>query len=276
MKEVALLGTALALALSNNSAAAADSANLCHIANAGFYVAGSNEGVLIDAVLHRDDYDGRFALPSDETQQNIADSSGPFSKAKLALVTHKHGDHFDAEASLRHLRSSPDLHYVMPPEAFALMKSAGLTDKEASRVHASLPEWSDGPQKMTINGIELEVYRIDHGPNMPQNLGYRITLDSRSFFHPGDINASAEKLDGAGLKKTPVDYMLMPFWYAVQQRELINNAWSVGTLVGMHYHAKVQPWMTDMGGPEGLRTAVKNTWPNSIRLDREMQCHELN
>jgi len=257
------------------SVQASNEARICHIANAGFLVAGNEGGVLIDAVMKRDDYNGRFSLPSPETLAAMQSGSGDFSNVKLALVTHRHGDHFDAGASLKHIRSDSEVEYVMPPEAFALIKKAGIDDVESERVHVVLPKWSDGGQFFKINGIKLEAFRIDHGLNMPQNIGYKVTLGNTSFFHTGDINASLVRLQNAGLDRIAVDYMMMPFWYAMQQKENIDTAWNLETMIGTHYHAKEQPWMTDSGGLEGLRRAVAETWPNSLRLDREMQCEKL-
>lgn len=248
---------------------------ICHIANAGFLFEKADRGVLVDAVMQRDDYEKTFALPSPETLSAMEAGTGAFSNVKLVLVTHKHGDHFDAAASLRHIRADADVEYVMPPEAFDLMKSAGMTTEEAKRVHAPLPDWTDGPALLEKDGIKLETYRVDHGPDMPQNLGYRVTIAGTSFFHTGDINASPERLKNAGLSSVPVDYMMMPFWYALQQKASAESAWTIGTMIATHYHAKEQPWMERMGGPEGLRTAAAAAWPNSIRIDKEMQCEKL-
>jgi len=248
---------------------------ICHIANAGFFFEASGNGVLVDAVMQRDDYNQRFALPSASTLADMQTGTGAFSAVKLALVTHKHGDHFDAAASLKHLRIDKGVEYIMPPEAFNLMQAEGLTDTEAKRVHPILPDWRSGPVSHTVGDIRVEIYRIDHGPNMPQNLGYRVTLGETSFFHTGDINATDERLKNAGLNKTYVDYMLMPFWFALQQKPAVESAWNISTMIPMHYHAKEQSWMAQYGGPEGLRRSAASIWPNSIRIDKEMQCKKL-
>ncbi len=266
------IATGLTLLLASNPIQAGT--QICHIANAGFFIESSGTGVLIDAVMKRDDYEQTFALPSEEVLTNMTFGQGAFESVKLALVTHKHGDHFDAEASLQHLRSS-EVRYIMPPEAYELMKSAGMTELESARVQALLPNWDDGPLRVSGDGYEVDVYRIDHGPNMPQNLGYRIHINGKTFFHTGDINATPERLKAAGLQKTPVDYMMMPFWYALQQKDAIDTAWQLGTMIATHYHAKEQAWMADAGGPEGLRRAAASVWPNSLRIDREMQCEEI-
>lgn len=269
-----LFASALASSLTL-SGAYAEPVKLCHIANAGFLAEAGESAVLFDAVMEKDHYDGRFALPSSETLSAMQAGKDAFEKVKLALVTHRHGDHFDAQATLNHLRMDQTVSYVMPPEAYQLLLGAGLGEPEKSRVHAILPDWTDGPVKHKIGGVDLEIYRVDHGPNMPQNLGYRVKVGDKWVFHTGDINASAERLQDAGLNATNVDIMLMPFWYILEHDKTIRKAWDISSMVPMHYHATPQPWMADLGGPEGLRTRTATLWPNSVRLDREMQCQSM-
>lgn len=245
---------------------------LCHIANAGFLAEVGSAAIVVDAVLERDDYDGTFALPSNSTLTSLQQGAKAFTNVKVALVTHIHGDHFDAAASLQHLRTNKEVEYIVPPEALQLFKDAGLTEINSRRIHAVLPNWEEGPQTVTANGIEIEVYRINHGPKMPQNLGYKANINGRTIFHTGDINASADQLESAGLNKNSVDVMLMPFWNILQQKETIETAWTIGTMVPMHYHAKAQPWMEQFDGPLGLRKATEKLWTGSVRVDQEMQC----
>lgn len=245
---------------------------VCHIANAGFFAESNEEALVVDAVMERDNYNGTFALPSASTLASLQQGKAAFQHVKLALVTHHHGDHFDAVATLTHLRNNEVVQYIMPPEASQLLENAGLSDAERPRVHSVLPNWDKGPTNLTVNGIDVEVYRIDHGPNMPQNLGYKATLGGKTVFHTGDINASAERLKSAGLGGTAVDFMLMPFWYLLQQKEDIATAWDIGTMIPMHYHAAAQPWMEQFGGPTGLRATAEREWPGAVRIDQEMQC----
>ncbi|MBL4836083.1 MAG: MBL fold metallo-hydrolase [Kordiimonadaceae bacterium] len=263
------------LCLGNIGSASAADLTLCHIANAGFFAEASGQAVVIDAVLKRDDYDGSFALPSAQTLQTLQNGTHTFSNVKLALVSHLHGDHFDAKATLHHLKSNPKVAYVMPSSAYDLLIAAGLPEAHKDRVHAIMPDEENSPKKLEINGISLTIFRIDHGPNMPQNLGYKVTLAGKTVFHTGDINASAEQLSAAGLSNTATDIMLMPFWYVLQQTETIKKAWDIKTMVPMHYHAKEQPWMARLGGPEGLRTATAALWPTALRIDKEMQCETI-
>ena len=247
----------------------ADPIKLCHIANAGFMAEGKDTAVLFDAVRITDEYNGAFRLPSLGLMQQLTAGTGAFSKVKIALVSHLHNDHFDAAATLVHLRADSDVEYIMPPEAYALLEQAGLTDAETARVHSVLPPWQGGPVTLKVAGVHIEAYRIDHGPNRPQNIGYRVTIDGKSFFHTGDINATSESLRKAGLDATPVDVMLLAYWYGMKdaaQNKAIFNAWEIGTVVPMHFG----------GGGNARERVIKSLlaqWPGSVRLTTEMACH---
>ena len=249
--------------------ASATPVKLCHIANAGFMAEGKTAAVLFDAARVTDEYKGAFRLPSQSLMQDLTAGTGAFAKVKVALVSHRHNDHFDASATLAHLRTDLDVEYIMPPEAYALLEKAGLTDTEAKRVHSVLPPWEGGPVTLDIAGARIEAYRIDHGPNRPQNIGYRVFLDGMIFFHTGDMSASAESLRKAGLGATPVDVMLLAYWYGMNdaaQNKAIFDTWEIGTVVPMHF-----------GGSGASRDRViKNIhaqWPGSVMLTTEMACH---
>jgi len=246
----------------------ADGVKLCHIANAGFLAEGKTAAVVFDAARSTDAYEGRYIMPSSALMADLSAGTGAFSKVKVALVSHRHNDHFDAAATLAHLRGDADVEYIMPPEAYDELKEAGLTAAEEERVHSVLPPWEKGPLTLNIAGVKVEAYRVDHGVNRPQNIGYRVTIDGMSIFHTGDINASEESLRKAGLNSTPVDVMLLAYWYGMNnsaQNKAILGVWDIGTVVPMHYGSFSQR--------EKLIERIQASWPGSLRLTGEMDCH---
>lgn len=271
-----LVAAAAVQAQTQAPAQAGDGVKLCHIANAGFLVEGREAAVVFDAARITDEYDGNYGLPSAGLMADLTAGTGAFSRVKLALVSHRHNDHFDAEATLAHLRGDADVRYLMPPEAHDMLKAAGLTEAEEARAMAVLPPWEDGPLEYEFDGVKLEAYRVDHGPDRPQNIGWRVTVDGVSFFHTGDINASGESLIKAGLEAVPVDVMLLAFWYGMNnpaQSKAILDSWQIGAVVPIHLAPGEKGWMKRFGGRDGYMKMVHGQWPGSVRLTEEMACH---
>lgn len=245
---------------------------VCHVANAGFLLKGKDASVLIDGLMVEDHYDGRFALPSHEMHDQIINRTDLFENLSVVASTHRHGDHFDPNATLELLRTNIEVSFVYPEDTLATLTESGLTDEEAKRITA-VPD--NQRSSYSYGDISVETYDVDHGPNMPQNVGYRITIDGVSVFHTGDINASREQLSSNGLNTNPVDVLLIPFWYGLNddtQRAAIDETWAYKTIVPTHFSAKAAPWMEQFGGFGQLKETVAKTYPNAVIIAEEGQC----
>jgi L-ascorbate metabolism protein UlaG (beta-lactamase superfamily) len=254
--------------------APAHTVDLCHIANAGFLIKGENASVLVDGLMVEDHYSGRFALPSDVTIESMMQRTDDFSALKLVLSTHRHGDHFDPKATIRHLRANTHIQYVYPADTIATLTANGLTPDEEHRITA-VPVGS--PQSYMFDDISVESFAIDHGENMPQNVGYRITLDGRSIFFTGDISASRDSLKASGLTAMQTDVLVIPYWYGMndaKQRTAMRESWSYKTIIPTHFQTGA-PWMARYGGPDGLKATVRDSMPNAMILANENQCYTL-
>lgn len=265
----ALAGACLA------GAASAQDIKLCHIANSGFMAEGRMSAVLFDAARLVDTFDGDYAMPSKELMAELIPGEGPFGKVTVALVSHNHNDHYDPVGTLAHLRGNSRVHYVMPPEAYDMLKAQGPSEEELARVHVVLPDWDGGPVVEQIADVTIEAYRVSHGEGAPQNIGYRVSLDGVHLFHTGDIAADRESLLRSGLGQTEVDIMLMPFWFGFNNPEQVAEAaevWQIDTVVPMHFAPKPERWMKEFGGFEPLVEKVHGQWPKSRRVLGEMAC----
>lgn len=254
----------------------AQAVELCHVANAGFLIKGENASVLVDGLMQEDVYEGRFALPSIGMYEEMLNKTGLFKDLKLVLSTHRHADHFDPKATVRHLRATNDVRYGLPTETLSTLEANGLQDSERARLFVI----EDGPQSsFSHGGIDVQTFDVDHGPNAPQNVGYRVTVDGVSFFHTGDINTSREQLAEAGVTNLNVDALIIPFWFGLReesQRAAISESWNVGTMVPTHFHATHQPWMEQFGGLEGLKKTIGETYEGSIISTVEGECTPIN
>lgn len=268
----ASIAAATVALMATTSAAAVD---VCHIANAGFLIKGEKTSVLIDGLMEEDAYEGRFALPSAETLKAMNERNGLFADLGLVLATHRHGDHFDAKATIRHLRMSEGVKYMVPADALPALDANGLTSEEKSRLFV-IPDATNTDR--AVNGARVETFDVEHGPNMPQNVGYRVTVDGVSFFHTGDISATREQLEAAGVNALKVDVLIMPFWYShmdAEQLAAVRASWSADIVLPTHFNPQPQPWMVRFGGPEGIRASISENFNKTLYLTDEGACKTI-
>ena len=251
---------------------AASAVELCHIANAGFLIKGQNASVLLDGLMEEDQYNGRFALPSEDMLDDMMNKEGLFRHLSLVLATHRHGDHFDPKATIRNIRLTEGVRYAVPADAVATLETNGITAAERNRLSVI----KDGPQSSFEHaGVLVQTFDVDHGPDMPQNVGYRVTVDDVSFFHTGDISASRSQLSGAGVNALPVDVLIMPFWFGFQnpeQRATIEASWAYKTVVPTHFNPRPAPWMQQFGGLKGVKKSLSEAFDSSIIITDEGKC----
>ncbi len=266
------LGSVLVLGLVTSHASAVE---LCHVANAGWLIKGNNASVVIDGLMQEDQYEGRFALPSEKMLGDMIDKTGLFEDLTYVLSTHRHGDHFDPKATIRQIRNTSGVHYGVPADAIATLAANGLTEVELERVTAI----ADGPQStFDKDGVVVQTFDVDHGPNQPQNVGYRVTVDGVSFFHTGDINTSRAQLASAGINSLPVNALIMPFWYGFQnpeQRAAIDASWDYETVVLTHFNPEPQPWMQRFGGMDGVQASIKESFEKALVVTEEGKCASI-
>lgn len=251
---------------------AVNAVELCHVANAGFLIKGESTSVLIDGLMEEDQYQGRFALPSTDHVRAMTEKTGDYENLSLVVSTHRHGDHFDPLATIKHLRATDGVTYAYPADAVASLEANGLNEAERERV-TSVPDATLTDFK--VSDVRVQTFDVDHGPNMPQNVGYRITVDGVSFFHTGDINASRAQLESAGVNALEVDALIMPFWFGLrndEQMTTIKESWNAKMVIPTHFNPEPAPWMAQFGGLEGVQETVKSAFGKAEIITEEGKC----
>ncbi|MCH7807505.1 MAG: MBL fold metallo-hydrolase [Proteobacteria bacterium] len=279
---VCLFNWALFFLFTTSTAFAGDDravVKVCHIANAGFYISDGENGVLIDGILGQP-Y-GFYQHPSEAINEAIETSSGPFSDVNLVLISHFHGDHFDALATLRHIRNNSKALYVMPPQTFALLEEAGLNKEEKSRVYVhklNEGEWLALPE---IPNIKL--VGIRHAKNASiENFGYLVEIGGKSIFHPGDIGEEAGVLEAIEAEEPLLfDVLLMPVWFLLKPEDVkrVDQIFDQKYTVPMHMLedkvGQTQGWPAQYGGWEAVKKTVASAFPGTVELFGEMDCFEI-
>ncbi len=183
---------------------------ITYLANCGFLYEGDKSKVLIDPFGTM--FGNFFYLTSNETKGNIVKGNIPFDKIDLLLITHIHGDHFNAKLTESFLLNNRKAKMICPSQVYTQMKdscdSFGKIKSQIICPNLAINE----SKKIKINGISVIVLRMQHGTNRSleglnysdytdyektENFGYVIHFDKKSIFHQGDgclkINEKALK-----------------------------------------------------------------------------------
>lgn len=181
---------------------------ITYIANDGFLIKVNDKTILIDALFGDKEY--RFCDIPDRSQLELMkNAKEDFENIDLIAVTHSHVDHFYASFIIKHLANNKHGKFISTEQSIDQIKE---TCNYNENIIAQLVEVT--PDSLTyndtiINGIEIRVYRLIHGPyyvNDPearkrinrhqniQNLGYLFNINGIKIFHCGDSN-SASNLD---------------------------------------------------------------------------------
>lgn len=182
------------------------------LANAGFLLRSGETGVVIDAFLAKP-YSTYGEVP-DEVLRELILGGAPFQDVRLALVSHRHEDHFQADVAALFLQRRPEAQLVSSPQVIeALRTHLGSLPQN---IHAVWPDsgrtvlWDETP------GVRVEFLDLPHGSprhSDVQNLASIVTIAGRRILHLGDATmqssaygAYADQLDG-------VDVALIPYWF---------------------------------------------------------------
>ena len=217
-----------------------------YLANEGFLVEAAGQRVLIDG-LFGPGIAGYPVVPP-ETRTEIEQGTGDWGGVQVALATHFHGDHFDAEAVRRFLTANPEATFVSTPQALELLADAGFDpERHPGRTRALLPAVG-ATESLRFGEIEIEVLNLHHGRRQPpvENLGFVVRFGGMSLLHLGDTEAKMEDFEPYLAQLEGVDLAILPFWFLASEwraemvREQIKPRWVIAahtptTTAGSHF-----------------------------------------
>lgn len=205
---------------------------ICHVANAGFMIESGGRKVLLDALVGGGLAD--YPAPGDAENERLETGQPPYDGVDIVFASHRHADHFNARAMRRHMRENPGTHYILTPGAFSMIEALGLPEGARGRITAL---WEARPVPLDIGGIALTLYSVDHSQDQtPQNLGLLLGLGGRTFFHPGDMFTSADRMAENGIAGLSMDYLLAPYWIlGGDMAQVTQAAFDAGAVIPMHF-----------------------------------------
>lgn len=143
------------------------------------------------------------------------------------LVSHIHGDHFSLD----------QIKMLNPKNLYLNRECTDALGEEVlqTKVH-TVNIWD----VVSIGGIEIKFFNVDHGPNvsspLADNFGFLIKADGQTVYFAGDMFYPS----GLDVSKLEVDYALIPVgtFYTFGPNEafsFVRTFKGVGKVISMHY-----------------------------------------
>ena len=224
----------------NATMAAGNSIRFRLVGNAGVEVAAHNRVVLVDAFYRP--FPGVAGSPAVSAQELV--------HADLILVTHLHGDHFDALSVIEAARRTGAT--VAGPDSVVRALSSKIAQ---GRLLTLEPDYQGASCSSKVAGIAIQAFRTVHTRD---HNSYLLDMGGFRFFHDGD-NEDISVLNSESIR--PLDVLFIGTWQGSGWPGFIQNVrpahWVVVHLsddeVEAHLKGGFLPGICD-SIPEGLLT----------------------
>lgn len=231
----------LGLAAWQEPARTAPELELVYLANEGFLVRAGEQAFVIDAFVTQP-Y-GQYAAVPPALFADMLAAKAPFADVDLALTSHHHRDHFQAEPAAEFLRARATTAFLSSPQVADPLLVALGEHAAAERVEAQLPE-ARKTLAASAGGIHVELLRLPHSGGARaadvQNLGHVVELGGVRVLHVGDADLDTGDLAAYALPKRALDLAFVPYWWLGNEAGLARTKELTGArhLVAVHVPAE--------------------------------------
>jgi L-ascorbate metabolism protein UlaG (beta-lactamase superfamily) len=191
---------------------------ITYIANEGVLISSGDKQVLIDGLHRKERVFSHYAFLPTAEREKIETAQPPYDKIDLLLFSHRHYDHFHAEAAGLHLKHNPKTRLVSSHQVVSEVEKNFKDYKEIeARVISTTPPLKERVA-VNIAGIDFELLGLGHGSGSfreIQNLGHLIKLGGKKLLHVGDAELETEIFEKFNLDEEGIDIAILPFWFLV-------------------------------------------------------------
>lgn len=238
-----------------------------HIGNAGLLIEQGDTKILFDP-LYRNGYNNYHLVPADVKAAIIA-GAAPFDNIDAVLISHAHGDHFDAQDLLAFHAGNPEALIIGPAQAIQSIKETGkVSEAMRARFVPMGLEYGADPLRVQFEALSVEAVRIPHaggaGRRGIENLVYRVTLEeAATVMHMGDADPALEYFSpyAAHWDAKKTDTAFPPYWFflSAEGTQIVDGLLNAGAAIGVHVPVNVPADLTASGrsffsAPGAVRT----------------------
>ena len=251
----------------DTSIVARSAGSVRHIGNAGLLIAQGDTKILFDP-LYRNGYNNYHLVP-EAVKADVLAGAPPFDNIDAVLVSHAHGDHFDAADIIAFHAGNPDALIIGPPQAIEAIEETGDVSKELRERFVSMGlEYGQDPLSIAFESLNVEAVRIPHagglGRREIENLVYRVTLEgAATVMHMGDADPAIEHFTpfAAHWQAKATDTAFPPYWFFLSAEgvQIVDGMLNTSDAIGVHVPVKIPDDLAAsgrnfFGAPGGVRT----------------------
>ncbi len=226
-----------------------------YLGNTGLMVSHGDEQIMFDPFFHNH-YNNYQLVPAD-IRTAIFDNETPYESIEMILISHAHGDHFDANDLVKYLKLNPKTKLIAPTQAVdQLKKHDGFVGIE-KQIHGINLIYGDQPVEVELGEIKVEIVRIPHagwpGRADVSNLVYRVTLnDELTVMHMGDADPDDIHFKPWAnyWEKRVTDNAFPPYWFLTSEsgKQILSDRINAKRHTGVHVPVKVPDELKNSGG----------------------------
>jgi L-ascorbate metabolism protein UlaG (beta-lactamase superfamily) len=213
-----------------------------YLGNEALLIEYQKSKILFDPFFHNNfNY---YTLVPEQVRKDIFANKPPYDNISAILVSHAHGDHFDANDVIRYLKSYPDVKLIAPAQAIRQLKLAPDFNSIQSQLHAFDLAKGQPAQSLQVSPtLFVEAVRIPHA-GWPQratveNLVFRVTMANQMVvMHMGDADPLPAHFE-AHQQFWPLrvtNHAFPPYWFSMSKAGnlILNDIINTEKVTGIH------------------------------------------
>jgi|GEM_PF-1183764 len=193
---------------------------ITYIGNHGYLFSTLSKKILIDSLS---EIEGGYERTSRVILTMLNEAEFPFNNIDLALTTHSHGDHFNADSAVNFLIANSQTTHLSTNEVDGILQTSSGYNQIQSQSIGITPDPSTRYQT-GIAEITVDVIRIDHhlSASGDEHVAFLFSLNGIKILHVGDACKIPAQYEGLGLEGENIDILVAPFGSSCAN-------WTVGT-----------------------------------------------
>ncbi|MCX7552602.1 MBL fold metallo-hydrolase [Marinicella sp. S1101] len=252
-----------------------DSGQVTYLGNTGLLASHGEIQVLFDPFFHN--HYGQYQLVPKTFRQAMFNAEAPFDAVKMVLISHAHGDHFDASDVVKYMQMHDDVMLVAPTQAVEQMQLIAGFGVIQNRIKSIDLAYGDAPISHFFDGIEVNAVRIPHagwpGRADVSNLVYRVTINNQAtVMHMGDADPDDVHFKPwqSYWQSKRTDRAYPPYWFMLTPsgQDILTNRINATSATGVHVPVNVPTALKNSGARYFSKTGSSHAITNNQESEK--------